>query len=291
MKNQNMKTRISMNKLKMTFSLLLMLISILAIPLRLSGQQRNPATVNVNIMPPYSVFLTDYISAGSNKLSVSVVFNDFNEPSWNVYLKIKIESSNLIIKSRADFIPSTPITLTPGVPVQLSGDQLYQYFDFNNIEVSGMSKADLSSNGKLIEGNYTFCFEVYDYKKHTLISNQGCAIANIRLNDPPRLVLPEDNSVIPVNSQNINFQWQLININPANTQYQLVVYELPDYKVDASVAVQNNQARIIFQSQLLDNPLFLYDISSPLLTRGKKYAWRVQAININKRDEYKNHGY
>lgn len=286
-----MKTKFSIDRLKTTFSLLLMLTTIAVFPFRLTGQQRNPVTVNVNIVPPYSVFLTDYISPGSNKLNVTLVFNDFNEPSWNVYLKIKIESNNVLIRTRGDFIPSTPITLTPGVPVQLTGDQLYPYFDYNNIDVSGMSKADLSSSGRLIEGNYTFCFEVYDYKKHTLISNQACAYANIKLNDPPRLVLPEDKSVIPLITQNINFQWQLPGANPVTTKYQLFLYELPDYNVEATVAVQNNQARIIFESAILDNPLFIYDINSPLLKRGKKYAWRVQATNVDKRDEFKNHGF
>ncbi|MFT3738789.1 MAG: hypothetical protein QM786_08515 [Breznakibacter sp.] len=270
----------------------LLVLSVNMFFMQLYAQQRNAVTVSVNVTPPYSVYLSDYISPGSNKLMVTLVFNDYNEPSLDVYLKVKIESNNLRITSRTDFIPSGPINITPGVPVQLSGDQLATYFDLNNVDVAGMSKADLSTGGKLIEGNYTFCFEVYDYKRPlSKPISDACAMANIRLNDPPRLVLPNDQSVISLTSPNINFQWQLPSGDLSATKYLLSLYELPDYKISPAVAVQNNQAVKVFESSQLDNPLFIYDMNSPLLKRGMNYAWRVQAINTNKRDEFKNKGF
>lgn len=256
----------------------------------LNAQQHLPVTANVNIAPPYTTYLTDYISPGSNKLIVNLVFNDFNEPSWDVYLRLKVESNNIRITSKPDFKPTKPITLTPGVPLQISGNELYQYFDFNNIEVVGMSKADLISSGKLIEGTYKFCFEVCDYNKRVPISLESCAFANIVLNDPPRLVLPVDKTVIDLTTQSINFQWQLTGGNPNNTKYELSIYELENFNTNASVAIKENRALKIFESTQLDNPLFVYDITAPLLKRGKKYAWQVRAITVNNREEYKNQG-
>lgn len=270
----------------------LLIFSINMLFIKVQAQQRNAVTVNVNITPPYTVFLSDYINPGSNKLMVTLVFNDFNEPSLDVFLKMKVESNNIRISSRADFIPSKPINIIPGVPLQLSGEQLATYFDLNNIDIAGMSKADLSTSGKLIEGNYRFCFEVYDYKKPSAKPiSSGCAMANVKLNDPPNLVLPVDLAVIPLNSQNINFQWQLPSGDPLSTKYLFSLYELADYKINPTVAVQNNQALKIFESAQLDNPLFIYDLTAPLLKRGVRYAWRVQAVNVNKRDEFKNKGF
>jgi hypothetical protein len=256
------------------------------------AQQKYPATVSVNVMPPHSVYLNDYISRGSNKLTATVVFNDYNEPSWPIYLKIKIESPNLLIKTRDNYIPQKAITVLPGVPYTITGDDLYQYFDFNNIDVAGISKAELSNSGRLLEGTYNFCFEVFDYRSGKLISNRGCAAANIRLLEAPRLVSPLNETVFEINvTQNINFQWQLTEAHNIITQYKLHLYELPDVKVNADIAISNNQAIKIFESKPTSATNFLYDASYPLLQRGKKYAWRIQAIQEGNRNDFKNNGY
>lgn len=256
------------------------------------AQQKYPATVSVNVVPPYSVYLNDYISRGSNKLAATVVFNDYNEPSWPIYLKIKIESPNLLIKTRDNYIPQKAITVLPGVPYTITGDDLYQYFDFNNIDVSGISKAELANSGRLLEGNYTFCFEVFDYRSGKLISNRGCASANVRLLEAPRLVYPANENVFEINvPQNINFQWQLTEAHNIITQYKLHLYELPDVKANADVAISNNQAVKIFESNPVSATNFLYDLSYPALQRGKKYAWRIQVTQEGNRNDFKNNGY
>ena len=256
------------------------------------GQQKYTVDVSVFITPPYSVYLSDYISRGSNKLTAQLLFNDFNEPSRTVYLKVKIESPNLRITTKDDFIPVKPITVLPGIPYNVTGDELQEYFDFNNIDVSGMSKSDLASSGRLLEGNYTFCFEVYDYRSKEQLSARSCNSANIRLYDAPRLVLPLNETVFPVNvPQNINFQWQLTEAQNIATSYKIHLYELPNVKIDPEIAIGDNQAIKVFESSEVKTTYFLYDASSPLLQRGKKYVWRVQAIQQGNRSEFKNNGY
>lgn len=285
-----MKKALFKNKFNIVLCTLLVVLLGLLLPVKLNAQQQFPVTVNAAIVPPYSAYLSDYISPGLNKLMVTLVFNDYNEPSWNVYLKIKIESNNVRISSKADFVPLKPITLLPGVPVQLSGEDLYDYFDFNNIDVAGISKASLISSGKLIEGCYRFCFEVYDYNKRVPISLQSCVNANIILNDPPQLTLPNNNAVVNLSSQNINFQWQLLGGNPTITKYIFSLYELESYNANPEVSIKENRALKVFESNELSNTSFMYDFGSPILKRGKKYAWQVRALTTNNREEFKNNG-
>jgi len=256
------------------------------------AQQKLPATVSVVVTPPYTVFLSDYISSTSNKLVVSILFNDFNEPLWDVYLKLKLESTSLRIKTKSDFKPTAPITVLPGIPLQISGDKLYTYFDANNIDIDGMSREELIKNGRLIEGNYSFSFEVYDYKSGKLLSNTASIIIQAKLNDPPVIVNPVNNAVIAGQpEQNINFQWQLPDANPTAYQFVLSLYELPNYTVDPANAVSSNQAVKIFESSRLDYTNLLYDKNYPLLEKGKKYAWRVQVVGTSTREEFKNSGF
>jgi hypothetical protein len=97
-------------------------VFLLTVPLH--AQQRFPVTANTSLTPPYSVYLNDYISPGSTTLRCDFVFNDFREPTWQVRFKIKIESPDLKLETRPDFVPERPVIVTPGVSVPLSGVDL-----------------------------------------------------------------------------------------------------------------------------------------------------------------------
>ena len=107
---------------------------------QLSAQQKFPVTANVVLNPPYSPYLSDFIAPGSNNLKYTFVFNDFKEPSWQVKLRIKVESIDLKLETKPEYLPA-PITLTPGVSVSLSGSELTDYFDFKNLNILGPAAA------------------------------------------------------------------------------------------------------------------------------------------------------
>ena len=155
------------------------------------SQISNPVTITTTLTPPYSTFLSDYSSIGSNKLIASILFNDLNEPSWNVRLKI------------------------------------------NNIDIAGISLSELQTNGKLPQGFYTFCIEVYDYNSNRLLSNKSCVGALLQLNDIPLVQNPFKGEVIKIiDPINILFQWQLstptFNSNPLSTEFQFSLYKILD---------------------------------------------------------------
>jgi hypothetical protein len=227
---------------------------------------------------------------GSSKLNVRLAFNDYNEISRDVYIRLFIESQNIKIQTKADYIPVNPINLVPGSPILLNGNELYNMLDYANIDVIGSSRENLIKTGRLPEGIYSFSAEIYDYKSRQPISLKSSATANLRLNDPPVLVLPKTGSVIkPQEVQNITFQWQVNNIDPGTVQYQLALYEIA-VGADPLSAIDNGLATQIFQSDNTDLNSFNYDASAPLLTKGKRYAVTISANSTSGQQIFRNNG-
>jgi hypothetical protein len=273
----------------------ILLFAILAISLGLYGQQKFPVTANVSLQPPYSAYFSDYVAPGANIIKFNFVFNDFREPTWQVRLKIKIESVDLKLETRPEYKPSAPIIVTPGTSVSLSASDFAEYFDYKNLSILGGSSAAFLQNGRFPEGNYVFCIEVLDYPSGIVISNTACASAWIRLNDPPRVISPQcDSYVDPTVPLNIPFQWQLFNaISPNATQgteYKVVVYEVTDPYANPFTSIANGKVLQVFESDALRQTSLNYNLSFPALDIGKTYVYQIRAKDIGERDLFKNNG-
>ena len=271
--------------------LLFLIIQVATASLFGQPSPRRAVTVTSTLLPPYPVYLADYVEAGSNKFTANVLFNDFNEPSREIYLKIRIESSSLKLETKPEFFPKSPFTVYPGINMVISGDDLYEYFDWDNLVVTGVPKSQLAASGRLPEGFYTFCTEVWDYQSRQKISNTDCKYVNITLGEPPVILQPACESIVKGQDvQNIVFQWQSPNTNPLATEYKLTLYEIPDPQADPKTSIANGVARQIFQSEPQTLTTFNYDMSAPLLDKGMKYAFTVQASNTEGKDLFKNDG-
>jgi hypothetical protein len=254
------------------------------------------ATVAPVLGEPYTLFLNDYSTPGSNTLRANIVFNDFNEASWNFRLRIKIESNAIRLETREEFRPSNPITLAPGIARTISGADWEDYFNYNNLTISGTSMSQLvNSGGRLPEGLYSFCFQVIDYETGDPLSQEVCQTAWLKLMDPPRINQPAcGNSLDPALSQH-NFSWQMFNsVSPNSIEgnnYQLTCWEVIDPQASIQTAVANGQALQIFQSSPLSTNSYAYSLLDPQLEIGKRYVFRVQAIDPNGRDKFRNQGF
>ena len=263
----------------------------------LSGfaQQRPPVNATTIMGLPYTPFISDYYAANSSNLQVNLLFNDLTEPSLDVYLHLKINSSKVKFESKANFKPTQAINLLPGQLKNISGSDLSTYFDYNNLDITGTTVADLQRTGMFPEGNYNFCIEVREYNSGRTVSNISCAFAVIQLQEPPLVLSPKEGSTeIPKSPQNISFQWQLRTIPPggySNVEYIVKLYEITDPKVQPKTAVLNNQALKIYESPIaVQYSTFIYDVSATLLSVGKRYAFTVQAKDKQNRATFKNDG-
>ena len=248
-----------------------------------------PVNVNVVLVPPYSLRISDYGTSMTDKLIVNLLLRDISSLNRKVGLRLFIESNRGInVKSRDQVIGALPITLNGGSLVRLTNTDLQAYFSFQNLV--GMSPQQFQET--LPEGVYRFCFEVFDFNTGVKLSQKSCASAFLLRNDPPFLNYPKRGDIITESgNQNIIFQWTPRHLNANNVAYEFTMAEIWDDKMDPQAAFL--ASRPIYQTST-SNTMLLYGPGEPALLPNKMYAWRVRAIvsdGISESAVFKNNGY
>lgn len=254
--------------------------------------QTYPIQVTTSILPPYNPNLSYYTSASSNSFQVVINSLEFDRIDHRVKLRLTIEGGGIKIYTNPNYNPQ-PLVLQGGVPEMLSGYDLRNYFNANNLIFEGISRAQFIQSGSLPEGFYTFTIEVLDYNRSVRVSNQGMANAWMMLNDPPLINMPFNGDKLQLtNPQNISFSWvgrHLASPNSAfSTEYEFTLYEMYPGQDNPEVAVRNSNS--IFTTTTTQTSLN-YGVIEPQLTPGRKYAYRVRAYDVNGLDLFKNRGY
>ncbi|MEY8862121.1 fibronectin type III domain-containing protein [Tenacibaculum singaporense] len=248
--------------------------------------QTYPVQVTPQLIPPYSLKISDYATTSSEKLYANILLTDVNEVGRRIRLKMYIEGQGLSITTQDVIAGETPIYLDGGINLRLSNLDLQAYFQLNNLV--GITPGQY--NAPLPNGGYDFCFEVYDYFTNRKLSNKSCTTVYLLQNDPPILNLPfKDNIVNATNPQNVLFTWTPRHSNTSNVQYEFTLKELWD--------VQNPQANFLasvpfYQTNTYSTTL-LVGPEAPQLLSGKIYGWQVRAFvsdGVNETSVFKNDG-
>lgn len=274
------------------------LLLVLAAFIFFKAQAQTPIQVNAQLLPPYSLQVSDYYSptaAGGQKLNLILLNRDFLRSTINVRLRMVIESQGVRIATRED-VTWPIVTLISGTPYYVTPAELANYFNPNNLIFSGISQEQYTSTGKLPEGFYTFCFETVEPATGLTVSNKGCAFAWITISDPPFLNIPaKAETVTPNASQNINFQWTpRHNASPTagyNTDYVFSITEVMANDFSPESAFTSHQA---LYTDSTAATMYNYGPAKPLLIAGRRYAWRVQAKAKQGLDNlamFRNNGY
>jgi hypothetical protein len=257
------------------------ILLVLAAFIFFKAQAQTPIQVNAQLLPPYSLQVSDYYSptaTGGQKLNLILLNRDFLRATINVRLRMVIESQGVRIATRED-VTWPIVTLISGTPYYVTPAELASYFNPNNLIFSGISQEQYTSTGKLPEGFYTFCFETIEPATGLTVSNKGCAFAWITISDPPFLNIPaKAETVTPNASQNINFQWTpRHNASPTagyNTDYVFSITEVMANDFSPESAFTSHQA---LYTDSTAATMYNYGPAKPLLIAGRRYAWRVQA--------------
>src|SRR5689334_3629629 len=86
--------------------------------------QFHPIQVTPQLVPPYSVYLSDYATPGNDKLRLVVLQRDVTKPFYQIRLQLSIElNGSVVLRTIPSFRPA-PITVDPGVPVIITGTDL-----------------------------------------------------------------------------------------------------------------------------------------------------------------------
>lgn len=248
-----------------------------------------PVQVNPQLIPPYSLKLSEYGTAQSERVVVNLLLTDVADANRRVGLKLFIENNaGFSIESTNVIIGANPIILDGGTPLRLTNIDLQPYFSLQNLR----GIAPQQFNRTLPEGLYRFCFEVFDERSGQPLSRKSCATAYLVLNDPPFLNLPNRGELIAQREpQNIIFQWTPRHLNATNVQYEFTLVEVWDSGMDPQAAFL--ASRPLYQTTTFANTLLYGPAETPLLP-DKTYAWRVRAMitdGISETAVFKNDGF
>ena len=254
-----------------------------------------PVNGNAALIPPYSVYLADYTSRATERLMVNIVLNDVTRPELRVRLRLKIESQSIRIETKPEYIGSE-IILQGGVPLRLSGTDLTEYFNPNNLNFSGITRREFEKTGALPEGFYQFSFEVLEYNRGVKISNSIIAPGWLILNDPPIVNLPRNGEKLrPTVPQNLIFQWTPRHTGSPNSAFS-TEYDIE--MVEIWPANRNPNDAILSSPRILEtttrSTTFIYGPAETPLELGRQYALRIKAksiVGVEEFDLFKNNGY
>lgn len=256
-----------------------------------SFAQEFPVLVQVTLPGPHSIYISDYAAPESN-LQLIVRLRDLDRSEYRMKFRITIEGMGITLRTKSTYTPF-PSVLQGGVTEIFTGYDLRNYFHPDNLDFFGITKSQFAKTRTLPEGLYTFYFEVLDFQRGVPVSNRAMTAAWLIQNDPPLLNVPFNNEkIVAHDPQNIMFSWtprHLASPNSAfNTEYEFSLIEL--YPANRNPNDLFRSVRPIFQTTTTQTSL-LYGMTETLLIPGRKYAYRVRAYDIGKRDVFRNSGY
>ncbi|RZL62089.1 MAG: hypothetical protein EOO93_10505, partial [Pedobacter sp.] len=252
------------------------------------GQSVN---ITVNITPPYSPFYSDYSGPNANKVFLTV--QNLTNTTKNIKLTGQLEGDNGIrLTTKSNYVPLQPIVLAPNQVRQLNGLALKDIFDVNSLNVYGIDKVKLVQTSRLPEGNYTFCVQAVDLSNNQVISSAtplGCTSIRIAYPDAPILISPLHlTSLNATKPQSVVFNWINAGFVPIGTQYILQLAEMPSSSTNPDQVLNGVSFPLI--NKTLNRLSYILSPTDPPLIIGKKYAWRVKALDPSGKIIFKNNG-
>ncbi|WP_254156422.1 hypothetical protein [Chryseosolibacter indicus] len=255
---------------------------------KLQAQQTTyPVQVNVHLLPPYSLYLTDYYSSTREKITVTLINRDQFKPTLNVRLRMTITAAGGVRIQTNDNAYFAPIVVESGAPMRLTQEDLAPYFQHQNLITQGYLSA-----GKLPEGSVEFCFQVIEAYTGQVLSASTCTRAYVTSQKPPLLSLPQNKESIAFRDPlNVLFQWTPLHQGLAQVEYEFILKELWDNGMTPQAAFPYSPE--IYRETTRSTSL-IYGAMQPGLLPGKTYAWCVRAKAREGLDEvnlFQNDGY
>ncbi|MEM7037329.1 MAG: hypothetical protein AAF570_10140, partial [Bacteroidota bacterium] len=248
--------------------------------------QAFPAQVNLNILPPYSPYLSDYLAPGQERIQATINFLDLNEPNWDGKLKLTIDGNGLHLETMSIYYQ--PITLLQG-PNLLDASTLSQLTDFSKMDVTGMSKSDLVNAGRLPEGMYDFCLEILDGGREVPLGPPGCFSAMLIQNNPPQLLTPDCGATISsAGGGNLSINWIPLHDPSILVEYQVRMVQVPA-GMNVNDAINSTNTPIL-DWEPVSTTTFIYGPQFLPLENNKTYAFQVRVVDLAGLTTFENDG-
>lgn len=239
-----------------------------------------PVEIRPQMIIGGSVYLGDFTNpmATANKLRFTLTLQDPVETERTVYFRVTIAQNNTIIASNPIGFRGNQITLRKNEPYQITGEDLAQNLNINNLV--GLSGPN--AYGVLNEGITDICIEVIDVFREEPISRKECATGYLARLQPPLLILPMAGQNI--SGQQLNntvFTWQMTDPLAHMPQTQ-ISYKFELRKLSPGLNPQDDfENQILIFSDNLDHFSIFYNALTSQLEPGITYVWRVKAEFFN----------
>jgi TANFOR domain-containing protein len=269
------------------------LLSIFLLWQGLTAAAQNQVVVNAVVLPPYTTQLSDYVD-NPDKLQVS--FINTTSADLEVYIQGSVTGDNGIsISTDPSYIMPAPVLLQPGIPFRLDMNNIQDVFSADHLIYNGITRDELLRTGSLPEGNYQFCFRVYDYQTHQLLSNDQAGCSNffaVIYQDPPVITYPTCGSDVDATEpQNLLISWTP-SVGPlSNVHYRLIMVEMhPSDRNPMDALMTANPDNYFIEEEDLTVPQLYIGPSYPALDTGRSYAFVVQAYDPDNKIVFNNNG-
>ena len=245
-----------------------------------------PIHATVQWPAPQSPYLADYSTAGRDRLIVTLLNRDQQQPLLFAKLRLQLKSGGFTAKNREE-VAYPMLELNTGVPFRLTGIDLAPYLQPQNLQSSGNLR-----NGQLPTGYAELSVQVVDYYTGRPLSDWHTARAYLDVKKPPFLNLPEQDAQVALRDPLfIRFQWTPRHQGLSGTEYEFVLKELPDNGVAPQSAFAYGQE--IYRTHTRSTSLS-YTHLDPLLLPNRRYAWQVRALareGVNEVGMFEHGGY
>ncbi len=272
---------------KISLHVLFALMLAFIIPVRTAAQDYYPVHATVQVLPPYSLYLSDYSNGFRDRLVVTLYNRDLQQQTLDCRLRLRISNtSGFCIESR-DELPQRSITVEPNVPLRLTSQDIAPYLHTGNVKQTGTLR-----NGRLPEGMMTFSVQVVEQHTGRILSPWASGRAWLETKKPPMLVMPEkDETVAFTDPQHTLFRWYPQHLGLSGVEYELHIRDMLDNCQNP--AAQYDSGKEVFTTKTRQT-LYNYSNIDPELIPGHTYAWRVRAVAMDGIDEvgvFDNDGY
>ena len=251
-------------------------------------------TINLNISPPFTPYLADYLSPGR---PVTLQLRNNTRETLSLTLLLSFSGDNGVsIRTRPGYTPVRPLVLNPGeVRLLKSLEEFRHHFDDDNLDAQGISPDQLRSGG-LPEGSYQLCVQAVESGTGRVLSfgePVGCSNwIQIWYVEPPTLIYPAENQTLGGSrSQPIMFTWAGAVGVTGGAVYTFRLVELPDAPDLNPNAYLDAVTVPFFEQHRIRQPRLLYNASQPPLKPGRRYACRVTASDPQRRITFLNDGH
>ena len=245
-----------------------------------------PIHATVQWPAPQSPYLADYTTAGRDRLIVTLLNRDQQQPLLFAKLRLQLKSGGFTAKNREE-VAYPMLELNTGVPFRLTSIDLSPYLQPQNLQSNGNLR-----NGLLPTGYAEISVQVIDYYTGRPLSDWHTARAYLDVKKPPFLNLPEQDAQVALRDPLfIRFQWTPRHQGLSGTEYEFVLKELPDNGVAPQSAFAYGQE--IYRTHTRSTSLS-YTHLDPLLFPNRRYAWQVRALareGVNEVGMFEHGGY